>query len=240
VLRLTHLLTALVAALTLLGAVPPWISKPVPAWTPDDARLLLTDSPWAKTVNAAVAPLETEDQRREGGQMGQEHGLGYDGLADDRPRIQPLHGVLDIVKPEAPAPQPSQSIALQLRWESALPIRVAELKSGPGNIPAFAGQGYLLAVYGIPRVRAYLAPDSLTELLRKQAFLRREGQADVKPSSVEVIQSDDGIVVLYRFPLSAEVSVHDRRIEFNARIGRITISQSFKLEEMLFQGKLEL
>lgn len=237
-LRLTHLLTSIVPALTLLGAAPPWLSKPVPAWTQDDARLLLADSPWAKTVDAAVAPLETEDQRREGGQMGQEHGLGYDGLTDDRPRIEAPPSALDIVKPEARLARPHPSIALQLRWESALPIRLAQLKSGGPALDA--AQAYTLAVYGIPRVHSYLGRLSLSDSLSRQAVLRRDAKTPVHPSRVEVIQRDDDTAVVYYFPLAAEISPSDRRVIFEAQIGRIAIAHPFKLDEMFFQGNLEL
>ncbi|MBV9760584.1 MAG: hypothetical protein JO340_08470 [Acidobacteriaceae bacterium] len=170
--------------------------------------------------------------------MGQEHGLGYDGLADDRPRIQAPRSLLDIAKPEAPVQQPHRSIALQLRWESALPIRLAQLKSAG---PAFeTADAYTLAVYGIPRVHAYIAPNSLSASLASQAVLRRGAKPAVRPSRVEVIQRDDDTAVLYYFPLAAEISRNDRRVTFEAQIGRIAIVQFFTLEEMLFQGKLEL
>jgi hypothetical protein len=62
----------------------------------------------------------------------------------------------------------------------------------------------------------------------------------VKPSSVEVFQREDGLVVVYRFPLSAEIIRNDRRIEFEAQIGRLALVQFFDLAEMQFEGKLEL
>jgi hypothetical protein len=48
------------------------------------------------------------------------------------------------------------------------------------------------------------------------------------------------LVIVYLFPLSAEISPKDGRIEFNAQIGRLAFAQSFDLGEMQFQGKLEL
>jgi hypothetical protein len=57
---------------------------------------------------------------------------------------------------------------------------------------------------------------------------------------VEVFQRDDGLAVVYLFPLSAEITKADRRVEFEAHIGRINVSQSFDLAEMMFLGKLEL
>ena len=61
----------------------------------------------------------------------------------------------------------------------------------------------------------------------------------MKPSSVEVFQLGDELVITYLFPLSAEISRNDRLIEFEARIGRVGIRQFFNLDEMQFQGRLE-
>jgi hypothetical protein len=223
-----------------MAADPGWKSKPTAAWTEEDARQILADSPWSRTVKATISPLQTEDERREGGKMGQDHGIGFDGIADDRPRVRAPKSLIDIVKPESGAAPASQSITLQLRWESALPIRVAELKSHAGEPLNFESAGYRMAVYGIPNVHSYDNPKSIGDLLKKQALLRRDGKKDVRPASVEVLQRDDGLVIVYVFPLSAEISKNDRRIEFDAQIGRVVIAQSFDLQEMQFEGKLEL
>jgi hypothetical protein len=57
---------------------------------------------------------------------------------------------------------------------------------------------------------------------------------------VEVFQGENGAVVVYLFPLSAEITNKDRRIRFEAQIGRIVFAETFDLGEMEFLGKLEL
>ncbi len=47
-------------------------------------------------------------------------------------------------------------------------------------------------------------------------------------------------MVVYRFPLSAEIGKKDDVIEFSALIGRLQVSQHFLIAEMEFQSKLEL
>jgi len=69
------------SAVLLLAADPAWRTKPIQSWTEEDAKQVLTESPWAKSSQADVNRLQTEDQRREGGNMGEAHGVGYDGLA---------------------------------------------------------------------------------------------------------------------------------------------------------------
>src|SRR5579871_1313464 len=64
----------------LLAADSAWISKPASQWTEEDARQLLARSPWARATRAGITRRLTEDQLREGGQMGQPQGVGNDGV----------------------------------------------------------------------------------------------------------------------------------------------------------------
>jgi hypothetical protein len=70
--------------------------------------------------------------------------------------------------------------------------------------------------------------------------LKRDRKKDLRPVRVEVFQRENDAVVIYLFPLSAEISKQDRRIRFEAQIGRIVLAQDFDLSEMEFLGKLEL
>jgi hypothetical protein len=130
-------------------------------------------------------------------------------------------------------------IVLKLRWESALPIRIAEFKSHAVEAPAVDGEGYRIAVYGIPGV----FKGNLKELgkpLKNLAVLKREGKKDVRPVSAEVFQLESGVVVVYVFPMSAEITKKDGQVRFEAQIGRIVLGQTFELNDMEFMGKLEL
>src|SRR5271166_4287628 len=71
------LAVAVVALLT--AAEPPW-SKPVAQWTEEDAKQVLTASPWVREVSAGIVRRLSEDELRDGGEMGQHHGVGYDGV----------------------------------------------------------------------------------------------------------------------------------------------------------------
>jgi hypothetical protein len=236
-LRASSLLTAW--AVVLVAAGPSWQSRPTSDWTEEDAHQILTSSPWAKAAHGMIVRRQTEFERREGGNMGPERGIGFDGVGEKRTAPQLPKSIIDVAKPDRGS-RPSELIPLTLRWESALPIRVAELKSGVVEPPTLAGDGYSLAVYGIPGAYFKGDPKRLGNPLKEQAVLKREGKKDVKPSSVEVFQANDGLVIVYLFPLSAEITTKDQRIEFDALIGRVAIGQFFNLDDMLFKGKLEL
>jgi hypothetical protein len=235
--RRARFLSLIFGAIACFAAEQAWQSKPVANWTDEDAKQILTHSPWAKTVVAGITRRQTEDERREGGNMGQPTGVGYDGV--DQKRSQHVAPGNLLPAPAASAVQ-NQGIRLLVRWESAFPIRTAEIKAHVPDPPTLSDDGYSIAVYGIPASFAKGDPASLGRPLRETAFLRREGKPNVKPLSVEVFELQDSVAVVYRFPLAAEIGKKDAIVEFNALIGRIRVSEPFNIEEMQFQGKLEL
>jgi len=127
-----------------------------------------------------------------------------------------------------------------VRWETALPVRTAQLKVGEIAPPTLEGDGYRVAVYGIPGPLPKGDPQKLGAPFKQAAALTREGKKDVKPSRVEVFQREDGLVVVFLFPLSAEISTKDALVGFHAQIGRIVVRQTFDVHEMYFHGQLEL
>src|SRR5258708_25073076 len=138
-------------AACLIAADPVWKSKPASQWTEEDARQILAESPWAKETRAVITRRLTEDQLREGGQMGQPTGVGNEGVdpKGSGPKVSPnvFSGAGGDDRSLRSLPQ---GITLRLRWESALPVRLAELKAHEVDPPTLAGEGYRIAVYGIP------------------------------------------------------------------------------------------
>jgi len=234
-------LCLVVAVAHLMAADPAWKSKPAAQWTEEDAKQVLAASPWAKKIRAVITRRLTEDQLREAGQMGQPRGVRNEGVdpKGSGPKVSPnvFSGPGGDDRSPRSLPQP---ITLKLRWESALPVRLAEFKSHEIEPPTLEGDGYRIAVYGVPGGYFKGDPIQLGEPLKKLAALKREGKKDVRPVRVEVFQREDGAVVVYLFPLSAEITRNDRRIRFEGRIGRIVFAQDFDLSEMEFEGKLEL
>jgi len=222
----------------LIAAEPAWKNKPIADWSEEDTQQILGSSPWAKAVVAGIARRRSEDELREGGQMGQPKGVGYDGVEDRKRPLAEAIGNPLLIQKDPPSTAPS--IRLLVRWESALPVRAAEFKAHEPPPPTLTDDGYCIAVYGVPASFAKGDPMSLGKPLKEMAALRREGKKDVQPSKVEVFQLENSIVVAYLFPLSAEISKKDDVVEFSALIGRLQVSQHFLVQEMQFQGKLEL
>jgi hypothetical protein len=130
---------------------------------------------------------------------------------------------------------------LTLRWESAMPVREAELKARDVNAPTLEDEDhYAIAVYGVPVTMINGNTKSLEDNCKKNASLKREDKKDIKPSSVQVLRREDGPVVVFLFPRAKEITRDDRRIEFDAQINKLALTESFYLEDMTFQGKTEL
>jgi hypothetical protein len=233
-------LLMLISAASVIAADPAWKTKPAPQWSDADAKQLLTSSPWVREIKVGVARRVTEEQLRAGGLMGQPTGVGYDGVdpKGSGPKVSPNIFTGPGGEDRSIRSRP-QTIMLRVRWESALPIRLAELKTHEVS-PAFDGEGYQIVVYGLPGGDFKENPQELGEPLKKTAALRRDGKKDVKPARVEVFQLQDGLAAVYLFPLSAEITKKDVMVQFYAQIGRIYVTYDFDLNEMEYLGKLEL
>jgi hypothetical protein len=218
------LLIGLIIVLAFYPADEAWKTKRVADWTEQETKEVLTNSPWA----VVTTPTVKKEEKRSHASMP----VGIPGM--------PRHRNTDPSQDANNGPTPEESApSLRLRWESALPIREAELKAREISAPAVEEQYYGIAVYGLPN---HFVKDAqhAGDRLKGQAAIKREGQKDLKPAHVDVIMRDDGVVVVFLFPRTKEITVKDSRIEFDALIGAYQISQSFRLDEMMYQGKMEL
>jgi len=209
----------------------PWKEKPVSQWSVDDAKQVLTDSPWVKQITPQRVRDLSPDERREGGDMeaGIGKGVGIAGLGVLGPRRE-----AEAIARAHFRPTPD---AVVIRWESARPVRAAEQKAGETGVPMLDDDHYAIVIYDI------LAPKrwNLENELKGIAFLKRDNQKNLKPSSVEILRQPDGkATLIYLFPRSVEISKKDGRLEFVAQIGRLFISQFFYTWDMQVQGQLEL
>jgi hypothetical protein len=208
-----------------------WKDKPVSQWNAEDAKQVLTDSPWVKVVTPQNIRDLSPDERREGGNMeaGIGKGVGLAGLGILGPRRQ-----AEAIARAHYKPTPN---AVVVRWESALPVRSAEQKAGETDVPTLDSDHYAIVVYDILTPKRY----NLANELKGIAYLKRDNNKDIKPSHVNILRQDDGTATLvYLFPRSKEITKKDGRLEFVAQIGRLFVSQFFYTWDMQLQGQLEL
>jgi hypothetical protein len=235
--------TSFVLSITLLVAAdPPWIARRVPEWSEQDAFLILSDSPWTKRAAPALTRLMTASQRRDGGDMAaQGGGHGGIGLAN----AGNLVGTGGAIVRPGEGPEATRLTKVTIRWESALPVRAAEIKARDLSAPELDGEDYAIAVYDVNLTAASVELKGLEDEVKKLAILRIEGRIegrkDVRPSRVAILELGGGMAtVVYFFPRSAHITAADERLTFEGQVGRVTFAQYFYPAQMKFLGKLEL
>lgn len=207
----------------ILLAQTDWRDKPVDQWSAPDAEAIIASSAWVKTVTpsrVAVLPAKPASPIR---------GLW-------RPHKSPAAAPATAATPATLPVLPT----LTLRWESALPLREARRKlGGPAPIDGLEDH-YVIAVYGIPSALLTERSKELDAELKEHATLKMYAKKDRQPSSVQILERKDGPVVLFFFPKTDEITWRDHRIQFDAEIANLRISQAFDTFDMRFHNKLEL
>ena len=233
-------LLSFLPAMLLTAADPAWTSKELPAWTEADAKEFLAASPWVKVIKPVLLPGLSESQRREGGDMRAEGGGKSSGL--DLSDMTGLHpNDRQAAKTDLAANGIPRGIVV--RWESAMPVRAAEIKAKDEDAPDLDGEDYAISVYDVPLKGAMYNVDLklLPNTLKHNAELKEDGKKDLKPSRVVLRQNGSAIAtIIFFFPRSAHITADEKRLEFVALVGRLYLAQYFYPPEMLFQGKLEL
>jgi len=168
---------------------------------------------------------------RAGGKMGGGKGVGLDSLELTN-LVGGSHHSNSIVKKPG---------SLVLRWESASPVRQAESKLQDANAPGWDGEYYAVAVYGVPIEGGRLDEPGMAGELKRLGVLKSDGMKDLRAAKVEIMASGGGLAtVLYLFPRTTAIVAEEKRVEFDAQLGRLYVAQYFYPQEMRFQGKLEL
>ena len=113
----THSLFLIAAAASLTAADPRWKDKAAAQWTEEDAKQVLAKSPWSVEVRAIVTRRLTEEQLRDGGQMGQPTGVGNEGVDPEGsgPKVS-LNVLTGAGGDDRSLRSLPRGVALKLRW----------------------------------------------------------------------------------------------------------------------------
>jgi hypothetical protein len=256
--RLSHWILPAFVAVAAIAADETWKTKQIAEWTDSEAKDVLTDSPWSKTTTPTIKaqqPANSQPGTRRGGMGGGfpgGGGIGFPGGGMGGRRYPgggyPGGGGYPNGGQQNGQNYPNSSGGrndsqtppqLTLRWETAMPVRAAEMKTHDLT-PQSDDKHYTLAIYGVPDRFVSGDHTHLEDQIKKATVLKRDGKKDVKASSIEIIDRPEGTVILCFFPNSAELSKQDRRVEFDSQLGRMQIVQSFYTEDIVWQGKLEI
>jgi len=218
----------IVFAVLLTASGAPWAGKPPRQWDVADAKQLLADSPWVRKVTPVELRLRNEVEVRNSGAMGSGQSVDLEALS---PSALMGIGAQRRARPKG--------LEVEVRWESALPVRTAELKAGEQDLPEWEGSLYAIAVYDVPGLN--VNNKSLSKELSKEVYLKRDGRKDLKPVGVNLLPQEGALTtIVYLFSRSEEITAEDTRVEFAAVFGRLSVAQYFYPAQMRFLGKLEL
>ncbi len=216
------------SAAIVLMAADSWRSKQVDQWTEADAKQVLAKSPWVQHPVPGMIPRQSEAARRQGGKMGGSQGQSVQALTPAALFGGPTH-----------ARRPSLQNQLEIRWESASPVRAAEIKTHEEDSPEVPANTYAIAVYDVPGLD--IGQKGLAEELQRSAALSRDGKNDLRPSQVELLPQANGMsTVVFLFPRTEEITLGDKRVTFSAIFDHVSVAQYFYMKDMQFHGKLEL
>jgi hypothetical protein len=252
----TKITLAVAGTALLLCAADAWKNPDYTQWSSEDAQKVMTKSPWAKettvTMGQGSSPGSQGSRRGGMGGGGGMGGMGGGGMGGGRGGGMGGGGGQSA---------PSQKITI--RWESAMPIKEAELKAQYGSqLPAKGDAGYTLdqpqTTYAISvtglrlggrRRQADSSDQSSSDGQKSQADrikdqlmgatqLLRKGKDPLYPQDVQVNTSTN--VVVFLFPKTDAISDDDKEVEFVTSMGPVQVKQKFTLKDMHFNGKLEL
>ncbi len=158
------------------------------------------------------------------------------------------------------------SLQVMVRWDSALPVRQALLRSTPaatpetGYSPAQAGKDYIITILGLVPGGTYRPagrldtqstsdtldstgrgahdPEEMLEGLMSASRLFPKGLAPIAPEDVK-LDPATGAIHLF-FPRTEAIRPANKEVSFATRFGSMKIEKTFRLKDMVYKGKLEL
>jgi hypothetical protein len=201
-----------------------WNEKQPSEWTAEEIELLLNKSPWAK--DAAIS------------YYGGQNGPLSSSLPGERSRSS--RNASSGTSPSAMSPAAWKAI---IRWDSALPLRLALKNSVSADTEKF----YILNMVGdVPSVGATPDEDKSQraarfETLKQVTKLEHKGD-EILLSRVEVSPRNDLTMAgtLFYFSRGLALRPEDKQATFSTKLGPIDVKCKFTLRDMMYRGKLEL
>jgi hypothetical protein len=214
-----------------------WNRKDRSKWSEREIDRLLTNSPWAKEVSAAVAPnrFDVPPSSFQGSGIPgiggiQLPGAGIPGLGGGRGRTS--------------AGRADLKITCIVRWDSAAPIIAATENLLPR---AFTGH-YAISVSGLPLQaadRAAAADDSALDALlarvKGTTSLRAARRGRVHPQLAQFIPGVTTKGFLFGFAREDFLlGVEDGSVTFDTNIEGVRLNAVYDLREMIYRGEIAL
>ncbi len=253
------------AAAWSLWAADFWEGKKFGDWTDKEVRQMMTNSPWSRAVDVAMAMGGGGGGAGGGGGRGRGGGGGGGGGGGFGGGGGPAAGGGGgdggggggggggAMGPSSGMSQDSTSIPrvpVLVRWQSALPVRQAMARARWGAEAATSQEAaklltatvsyYVISISGMP---GGMLRGAGIEKVKAASTLKIGKRPPVAPADVRVnVQQPAQIEILLLFPRTGEnaITLEDKEVEVIARLGSLDVRRKFRLKDMVFDGKLDL
>lgn len=237
----------LMLLLTLAGSVLAadfWLEKEPAQWSEKEIERLLTKSPWAKQVTAAMDFSRMGGPGMPGGPPGggmpgggpPGGGMGG-GMPGGGPPGGGMGGPPGMGGPGGGMPEFKATV----RWESAEPLRAVAKRALAGQ----AVESYVISITGLPmngnrgsEEQAARRREMLADL-KNSTNLKGKGKNQLNPSSIQVDESTGTIFFIFTKD-SEVVSEETKELFFTTRVGPLEFRAKFSPKEMKYKGQIAL
>lgn len=234
-----------------------WQQKPPAEWSDKDCLKLMSKSPWAKETTLSGGPGAARqpgmgrmevDQSTGAPDPSQNIGSGMEstrgGGGGGRGGRGGGGGMGGGDMGSAPA-MPKANV----RWESAAPYQEAMKKMHAEGASAADLEGfYVVTVTGLKlgvggrraNVPSVEQMARARERMKDQTQLTRKGKDPIHCAKVDGTPSPEGTTLRFYFPRSEPISLDDKDVTFETRMGPMELKTKFGLKDMVWDGKLAL
>ena len=244
----------------ILSAAGFWETKDYTEWSAKEVRRILSNSPWAKKVTLSFGGMGgpggqgsrggygggAGGGRGGGGGFGGGGGGGGGGFGGGGGGGGASRGGGGYNRAGGGRMPPQPELTIQ--WSSALPIKQALMRGRFGNEAHTAAEAkrflqrrethYVVAVAGFSGRMAGVTQN--TDRLKETTSLKRKNKDLIRPEIVEMHKREESVTLFLSFPRTDPIALEDKNVEFEMKLGPMTLKHKFKLKDMIFDGKLEL
>ena len=230
-----------------LWAADAWETKPFQNWTQKDVQKLFNNSPWARQARALIVSTTPQAPGRSavGDASSNDSGVPKGREPGGAGRLGSAPSDVD------QGPQSQVGVPVIVRWQSALPLRQAQMLGKYGDNVAVSPEAqkfltdepaiYVVAISGLAgSIVSAGSGDQARQNIAERSTLTVRGKLPLHPIDVDFLAVGSTVDVLIGFPRSTRITLEDQEVELACEIGRATVRYKFKLKDMVVRGKLEL
>lgn len=98
---------------------------------------------------------------------------------------------------------------------------------------------YVIGVSGLSGRMAQMSQRD-PDRFKQGAFLKRKNKDNIYPEDFSLRGNEQEAEIVFAFPRTDEITLDHKNVELEVKVGQMTVKRKFKLQDMLWEGNLEL